>query len=803
MGEVVDDDCEQLLIGQRRNKAVRRHGVPADPAKDALARSNALLDRANRALQTLIGCNQAVAHAASEQDLVEAICRLAVDVGHYNAAWVSKAETDAAATLRPVAKAGSGLDGLDSMRLTWADDEYGRGPTGTSVREGRPVTIDDLEHAVCMEPWRDAARRAGYTACVALPLRDAAGIVFGALTLYAIDRAPADAASQNSFDTEEIRLLTELAADLAYGIRTLRDRSARDAALAAQHSSEQRLARLLEASSTVIYAMESPNGEADPASFKLVEISANIERLFGYKPDAALDADWWMDHVHPADRVTALAGSQRLLTQNTIVQRYRFQRRDGVYRWVRDELTVIRDAIGRTTRIVGAWVDITEKHQADEDIHRLAYFDPLTGLPNRASLRLRLKTEIATARDSGTAGALLFIDLDGFKAINDLHGHSVGDIVLDQVGRRLQTVLRAGDVVARLGGDEFVVLLTGLPGAIERAAEIAHELAEKLRAALAPPIHAVTHECYAAASIGIAMFPRDAAGIDDILRQADIAMYQAKASDSLNIAFFEPAMQDRVAHRHAIEQALREALEHDRFEVWLQPQVDRASDVTGAEALIRLRRADGTIVLPGEFIPIAEQTGVILAMGRWMLRAVCRIIAAQARQGRRLRIAINVSPRQFRDPAFVPDVERVLAETGVNPHDLLIEITESLLIDRIEEATAKMHALAAYGVRFSIDDFGTGYSSLGYLQSLPIVEIKIDRGFILHLPDAARDATLAEAILAMTRHLGLSVVAEGVETEAQASFLRMRDCDAMQGYLFGRPEPAQAWLDRWTAAITA
>ncbi|MCF3945261.1 EAL domain-containing protein [Acidiphilium iwatense] len=800
---MVGDGSENSLIEPLGSEAIRRHEDPAGPVEDALARSNALLDRTNRALQTLIGCNQALARAASEAELTAAICRLAVDVGRYSAAWVGMAESGAEAALRPVAKAGIGLDRLESLPLSWADNPHGRGPTGTAVREGRVVTIDDLEHDPRMEPWRDTARRAGYTACIALPLRGEAGAAFGALTLYATGRKPAGGAPYRGFDAEEIRLLAELAADLAYGIRTLRDRAARDSARAALHSSEQRLARLLEASSTVIYAMESPNGEADPASFKFAEISANIERLFGYRPDAALGADWWTDNVHPADRPAALAESRRLLTQDTIVHRYRFRRRDGVYRWVRDELTAIRDADGRTARIVGAWVDITEKHQADEDIQRLAYFDPLTGLPNRAALRLRLQTEIATARDSGLAGALLFIDLDGFKAINDLHGHSIGDIVLDQVGRRLQAALRASDIVARLGGDEFVVLLARLADTADRAAEIAHELAEKLRAALAPPIHAVTHECYVTASIGIALFPQDASGIDDILRQADIAMYQAKASDSVSVAFFEPAMQDRVAHRHAIEQALREALDHDRFEVWLQPQVGRANDVTGAEALIRLRRADGTIVLPGEFIPIAEQTGVVLAMGRWMLRAVCRIIAAQARQGRRLRIAINVSPRQFRDPAFVPDVERILAETGVDPHDLLIEITESLLIDRIDEAAAKMRALASLGVRFSIDDFGTGYSSLGYLQSLPIAEIKIDRGFIRHLPDGARDATLAEAILAMTRHLGLSVVAEGVETEAQASFLRMRDCDAMQGYLFGRPEPAQSWLDRWTANITA
>ncbi|HEX7389622.1 MAG TPA: EAL domain-containing protein [Acidiphilium sp.] len=793
--------------------------------EDALARSNALLDRTNRALQTLTGCNQALARAATEPDLVAAICRVAVEIGRYSAAWVGMAEPGPDAVLRPAAHAGTGLDDLETQSLSWADVPHGRGPAAIAVRENRTVIIDDIAHpppkCPCQDiasgilchgtgnrlpghtpgkcSWRDAARRAGYTACIALPLRDAAGVAFGALALYALGATDPDDIRHTVFDSEEIRLLTELATDLAYGIRTLRDRAARTC-------SEQRLTRLLESSSTIIYAMDGPvdaDGPADPAAFPFTEISANIERLFGYTPDAALAPAWWIDNVHPSDRSAVLAGTRQLLTRDTVIHRYRFRRHDGTWRWVRDELTAIRDSEGRIRRIVGAWVDITEKQQADEDIYRLAYFDQLTGLPNRAALQLRLQAELAGARGSGTTGALLFIDLDGFKAINDLRGHPVGDIVLDQVGRRLQSALRGSDTVARLGGDEFVVLLSRLAGTTDRAADIAHDLAQKLHTALVPPVHAAGHECYVTASIGIALFPQDASGIDDILRQADIAMYQAKASDIANTAFFEPAMQDRVAQRHAIEQTLREALDHDRFEVWLQPQVGRGSDVIGVEALIRLRRADGSIVLPNDFIPVAEQTGVVLAMGKWMLRAVCRIIADQARRGRRLRIAINVSPRQFRDPAFVPDVERVLAETGVDPHDLLIEITESLLIDRLDEVAAKMRALATHGIRFSIDDFGTGYSSLGYLQTLPIAEIKIDRGFIRHLPDGARDATLAEAILAMTRHLGLSVVAEGVETEAQAAFLRLRDCDSMQGYLFGRPEPAGIWLDRWSAALTA
>ncbi|MDD2878520.1 MAG: EAL domain-containing protein [Acidiphilium sp.] len=766
--------------------------------EDALGRSNSLLDRSNRGLQTMLSCNEAIARIADEAALMQAICDRAVEIGRYRAAWVGMADADPDRTLRPVAMAGCGLDAVRQTRLSWADDPFGQGPSGVAIREGRPVMIADR----ALAPDSVPAEPAGDGAAIALPLHDDSGVTFGCLTLLAENCTAAPQGKEPRFDDEEVRLLIQLAADLAHGVTALRVRAARDAALADRHASEQHLARLLEASPTVIYALEFPDDGSNPKTWHMVEVSANLERLFGFDPKTALALCWWVNHLHPADRDAARMEERRLWNEGNLVNRYRFARADGTYRWVRDEKTLIRDITGRPVRIVGAWVDITESQQANEEIHRLAYFDPLTGLPNRAMLRRCLLTEIARAGQTGLSGALLYIDLHGFKTVNDLHGHSVGDIVLDQAGRRFHAALRSQDMVARIGGDEFVVLVAGLAEKPGRAAEIAHRIAAKLHQALIRPIYATAHECRIGANIGIAMFPQSGAGIDDILRQADIAMQQAKGAENTASVFFEPAMQEQVAHRHSIEQALREALANDRFEVWLQPQVNHDAEVVGVEALIRLRRADGVIVLPGEFIPVAEETGVVLPMGRWMLRAVCDIIAVQRAQGRPLQVAINVSPRQFRDPGFVGDVEATLAETGADPHDLMIEITESLLIDRIDETMGKLNALAGRGIRFSVDDFGTGYSSLGYLQNLPIAEIKIDRSFIHRLPACTRDATLAEAILAMTRHLGLFAVAEGVETEAQAAFLRQRGCNTMQGYLFGRPEPAPLWLERWANGLT-
>ncbi|MCW8305871.1 EAL domain-containing protein [Acidiphilium sp. PA] len=765
--------------------------------EDALARANALLSRSNRALQTVQASREAVARATDEAALTQAICDIAVKLGRYSAAWVGMAETDEGRTLRPVAMAGHGIDRIFDVHISWGDNVHGRGPSGTAVREARAVVIDDVMHTAALSVWHDDADLEGHVSAVALPLCDETGASFGCLTLLATDRAASVLPGDESFDGKEIRLLSQLAGDLAYGLCALRMRRARDAALVGRRDTEQRLTRLLEASQTLVYALERPNGTSDSMLWRVTDFSANIERLFGYGPAAVRAPNWWIDHVHPEDRDAAIRAVQRLLATGRIVHRYRFARSDGVYRWVRDEASVVIGSDGCPDQIVGAWVDITEKHQADAAIERLAYYDALTNLPNKALLLSHLAQFLVRARQSGMHSALMVLDLNGFEAINDLHGHATGDAVLRQIGRRLPAVVRKGDIVARVGDDKFAILLAGLDETQPRAAAIGKRIAEKVLATLAQPIHAVGHECRVSANIGIAMFPDGAHAIEDIMRQADMAVRQAKAGDRTPIVYFETRMQARVAERHLIEVALRDALIHDRFEVWLQSQVDQHGHITGAEALIRLRRPDGVLVSPDNFIAIAEETGMVFAMGRWMLRSVCRILAEQAARGRRLRVSINVSPRQFHDPDFIADIEAALIEAGADAQDLMIEITESLLIDRIDETRALLDALAARGIRFSVDDFGAGYSSLGYLQNLPIAEIKIDRSFIQRLPDNPRDATLAEAILSMTRHLGLTTVAEGVETEAQAAFLRARDCDMMQGYLFGRPEPAAAWLRGW------
>jgi diguanylate cyclase (GGDEF)-like protein/PAS domain S-box-containing protein len=806
----IDDQRFALSIGFRETTlSVEARAICDDLAQwitpllqgrlreDVLAQANKFLAYSNKTLQILYASREATARARDETALAQATCDLAVRFGHFSAAWVGIAEHDDRRTLRPVALAGQGIDRIFDVHVSWGDSAYGHGPSGTAVREDRPIVINDVQSTKPFALWRDDADLDQPTSIAALPLRDDQGTTFGCLTLLADNRVRRDMPGETSFDVQELRLLSQLAHDLAHGIGALRARQSRDAAIVGQNASEQRLARLLEASQTVIYALERPGDTNDPAQWPLIEISGNVERLYGHDPVTARAAGWRIDHLHPDDRDDVLAAERQLLVDGSLVHRYRFARNDGTYRWVRDEKSLLPGAPGRADTIVGAWVDITEKHQADQVIRRLAFFDTLTDLPNLAQLYAQLGKALTIARQSGQHGSLMVVALNGVEAIHDLHGPTVGDAVLRQVGRTLLTGLRKQDIVARIRSDKFAILLAPLADTPQQAAEITQRIAEKLLGTLAEPIHAAGRECYISADVGIAMVPGRAGAVEDIVRQAEMAVRQARASDRTPIIFFEARMQDQIAERHLIELALRDALAHDRFEVWLQSQVDQNGVVTGAEALIRLRRPDGVILQPNDFITIAEETGIVFAMGRWMLRAVCTIIAEQAARAQPLRVSINVSPRQFRDPNFIADIEAALATTGADAHYLMIEITESLLIDRIDETTLLLNALAARGIQFSVDDFGTGYSSLGYLQNLPIAEIKIDRSFIQRLPDNPRDATLAEAILAMTRHLGLVTVAEGVESEAQATFLRDRGCDVMQGFLFGRPEPAAVWLDRW------
>ena len=435
------------------------------------------------------------------------------------------------------------------------------------------------------------------------------------------------------------------------------------------------------------------------------------------------------------------------------------------------------------------------RRQADEQHRQLAYFDALTGLPNRRLLLDRLSHALASARRSGQTGALLFVDLDNFKQVNDARGHAVGDALLVQMSRRISEQLRTEDTVARLGGDEFVVLVSDLGQGHDAALRAALAVAEKLRACLDMPCVIEDGAYTVTGSIGITLFPAHADREDDLLRQADIAMYRAKEAGRNRYAFFEPSMQAEVEQRLALEQDLKLALETGALQVHVQGQFDQQGHCVGGELLLRWNHPERGVISPAVFIPVAEASGLILPMGDWVLRQAGALLARLDRAGLgHLSLSVNMSPRQFVQEDLVTRVQAILDDTGAQPSRLVLELTENLLVSDVDAVIARMDALTKLGLHFSIDDFGTGYSSLAYLKRLPLDEVKIDRSFVRDVTEDPNDAAIVQAMLSIAAHLQLRVVAEGVETEAQREFLRRAGCDRYQGYLLARPQPVADWL---------
>ncbi len=442
--------------------------------------------------------------------------------------------------------------------------------------------------------------------------------------------------------------------------------------------------------------------------------------------------------------------------------------------------------------LIGIVRDVTQNRRDIEEIRRLAFFDPLTGLPNRRLLMDRLKQAMVSSARSGQFGALMFLDLDHFKILNDSLGHDVGDLLLQQVAARLQACVREGDSVARLGGDEFVVLLENLSALAAEAATQAEVIANKVRETFSPAFNLRGHPCDSTPSIGIVMFSGDDHVMDDLLKKADVAMYQAKAAGRNAVRFFDPAMQAGVEAHDALEKEMRRALVVDEFELHYQIQVSGEGVTTGAEALVRWHHPGKGMLLPGHFIPLAEETGLILKLGQWVLETACAQLALWAQQPATApwTISVNVSATQFAQADFVANVTRALQRTGANPARLKLELTESTLVKDIEDVITKMNAIRAFGVGFSLDDFGTGYSSLSYIKRLPLDQLKIDQSFVRDILTDPSDAVIARTIVVLGQSLGLNVIAEGVETAEQRDMLVQMGCRAFQGYLFGRPAPA-------------
>ncbi|TVP93428.1 MAG: bifunctional diguanylate cyclase/phosphodiesterase [Pseudomonadaceae bacterium] len=537
----------------------------------------------------------------------------------------------------------------------------------------------------------------------------------------------------------------------------------------------------------------------DKRTARVLEVNKRFTELFGYKPvdvigKTALQIGLWVDPSKRPAIINQLLKDGYLRNQSAELY-------TASKHIIECEVSSSFVKYGNKSQTLTSFKDVTEQKRIEAQVKHLAYHDALTDLPNRLLLNDRIEQHLGLGERHGLSCALLFFDLDHFKHINDSLGHSNGDAVLQEVSQRLLSQVRKSDTVARLGGDEFVVFLTGLSGDLDQVTEQARTSAEKLLASVAAPMQIQGHNLQLGCSIGIALAPAHCNSAEDLLKYADTALYGVKANGRNAIALFEPHMQVIASQRLQLETELREAQQRQQFTLHYQAQIDaRAQRIIGAEALLRWQHPTKGIINPGLFMPVLEDSGMILEVGHWVLRESCRVIASliqtHAVDPDQFSLSINISPRQFRQSDFVQQVAAAVSDQGIPAQCLKLEITESMMLQNINDTVAKMHQLRAMGIHFAIDDFGTGYSSLSYLKRLPVDLLKIDQSFIRDCTHDSNDAEIVRAIIAMARSLKLELIAEGVETPEQLGFLQQLDCHAYQGYLFSPAVPEQAFVQQ-------
>ncbi len=746
------------------------------------------IDRLTSLYLALSRTAREASHATSQSALFAAVCRISVDFGRLQTTWIGLVDRLANMVV-PVASSGPGAGYCWHVQVSLDESvPEGRGLIAEAIRADRALLCNDLVLDPRAAPWREVALSHGLRSYVVFPLREQ-GDVVGVVTHYA--------AEAQFFDAELIDLLGRMADEVSAALDRLALERKRQEVEAAMREHQRRLQTLLGNLPGMVYRGR------DDADWTMDFVSEGCLELTGYRPEElTLSRVVSYERItHPEDRATVRAAIERALrTRSRYTLEYRILTRSGEEKWVWENGLGIYEAAGTLEAMEGFIADVTEIRQYRAQLEHQAHHDTLTGLANRTLLNDRLQQAIAHCHRQGSMLALLFIDLDHFKLVNDSVGHTAGDQLLRLAANRLAASVREGDTVARLGGDEFVLLLVDEPN----ADAVSHAV-ERVLETMEAPYRIQGKEFRTSCSIGVSLYPDDGADAETLLKNADAAMYRAKAAGRNAFHFFTAEINAQLSERLALERDLRRALQNDELLLHYQPKVGLADgSLIGAEALVRWNHPEHGLLSPARFIPVAEETGLIVPMGEWILRHACAQAQRWRQDGLALQVlSVNLSARQLQQRDLAQQVAAVLASSGLPARALDLELTESLMMENVEEFLMRLQALKDLGVQLSVDDFGTGYSSLSYLKRFPVDRLKIDKSFVRDIVTDPGDAAIAQAVIRLGQILGLAVTAEGVETHEQLAFLRRHGCDEAQGYLFSAPLPAHEFEALWRRSRAA